>query len=114
MSYTDHGGRCICERPDAGYDLPDQRAVFYIPDEDEDADIKKVTITIERHYTDCPECGCYGYLRRCTFRVAGPGFTATCSSENQAFNVVKAAFPTAEYDAEQAREARLHAQGIEW
>lgn len=114
MSYTDHGGCCICERPDAGYDLPDQRAVFYIPHDDDDWDPEVVTITIERHYKECPQCGSYVYLDRCTFRVAGPGFTATCSSENQAFDVVKAAFPTAEYDAEQAREARLHAQGIHW
>jgi len=106
---------CACERPDEGYAEPDMRHQFWLPLlEDGDEELHQITITIKRHYTNCPECGNFGYLASCSFRVLGPEYYCVCSTEQQALDAVKAAFPKAKYDVDFAYEARMRARGIEY
>lgn len=84
---------CCPDYYDHGFDLPDCRATYYVPDpEDEDAGTT-VQIIIRRVWKDC-ECG-EGTDYDCWFDVVADGHReATFRTQHEAHDHVDATYPS--------------------
>lgn len=104
---------------DVGYDMPDERDVYNILDEDQEY-AGHASVVIQRDFDECEDCGClgvpdFGYIAkiRCGegFQFDSPKFG--CSTAANAFIIAWAVAMNfkAEVDRDRMAEMRAAAQG---
>ena len=104
-----HGDCPKCDVTDVGFELPDTRATFYLPEDDENLDENleqlEITISINRVWKQCAICHS-GMDFDVEWIVTGPdGRCWNVPSQNAAYKLIETEWPEAEEDHDTAYES---------